>query len=44
LLEGNLWRQLAAKGYEYVKQVFVLDKAIDQHLAAYECLLNPVKL
>jgi glycosyltransferase involved in cell wall biosynthesis len=44
LLEGNLWRQLAAKGYEYVKQVFVLDKAIDQHLAAYECLLNPAKL
>jgi glycosyltransferase involved in cell wall biosynthesis len=43
LLEDNHWRQLAAKGYEYVKQVFALDIAIDQHLAAYECLINPTK-
>jgi glycosyltransferase involved in cell wall biosynthesis len=38
LLEDDLWRQCAARGFEYVKQVFALDKAIDQHLAIYESL------
>jgi glycosyltransferase involved in cell wall biosynthesis len=39
LLQGDCWRQLASEGYAYVRDVFALDKAIDQHLAVYEQLV-----
>jgi glycosyltransferase involved in cell wall biosynthesis len=40
LLKDNLWQKFAAAGYEYVKQVFSIEKAIDQHLAVYERLIS----
>jgi glycosyltransferase involved in cell wall biosynthesis len=40
LLKDDLWRQRAGKGYQFVRDVFAVDKAIDQHLAAYEQLLG----
>ncbi len=39
LLQGDRWRDLADQGYAYVKDVFSIDKAIDQHLAVYQQLL-----
>jgi glycosyltransferase involved in cell wall biosynthesis len=38
LLQGDLWRERSASGYEYVSEVFEIDKAIDRHLAVYERL------
>lgn len=40
LLENGFWRQQAAAGYQYAKDVFALDKAIDQHMTIYEELLR----
>jgi glycosyltransferase involved in cell wall biosynthesis len=40
LLEDDHWRGLAAKGYEYVRQTFALEHAIDQHLAVYDATLK----
>ncbi|MEW5871970.1 MAG: glycosyltransferase family 4 protein [Chloroflexota bacterium] len=36
LLDGDRWRELAQRGYEYVREVFSIDKAIDRHLAVYQ--------
>ena len=38
LLQNNAWEERAAQGYDYVCEVFALDKAIDQHLSVYERL------
>jgi glycosyltransferase involved in cell wall biosynthesis len=38
LLQNDLWRGLAAQGYEYVRQTFALERAIDRHLSIYERL------
>jgi len=40
LLSKNNWKQQAARGYEYVSEVFALEKAIDQHLRIYERLIS----
>jgi len=40
LLQGDLWRIQAKAGYEYVKRVFALDKAIGQHISIYERMLS----
>ena len=40
LLENNLWQHLGAKGYQYVREVFICDQAINQHLLAYKDLLG----
>ena len=44
LLQDNLWQKRANAGYEYVKQVFSLDKAIDQHLSVYQRLTSYQRL
>ena len=38
LLENDRWRGLAAAGYQYVRDTFSLENAIDRHLAVYEHL------
>lgn len=40
LLEGNRWRERGMRGYEYVKETFELNKAIDNHLTAYHEILR----
>lgn len=40
LLKNGLWRERGNRGYEYVKETFELDRAIDQHLAVYERVLK----
>lgn len=43
LLTGNLWRERAQDGYEYVKKVFNCATAIDRHLEEYRRLLMTPK-
>lgn len=43
LLEDDRWRGLAAKGYEYVRQTFALEHAIDRHLKIYKEILKDRK-
>ena len=38
LLQNDRWMQSAQSGYEYVRETFACDKAIDQHLTVYERL------
>jgi glycosyltransferase involved in cell wall biosynthesis len=38
LLHNNRWIQCAQRGYEFVRETFACDKAIDQHLTVYERL------
>ena len=40
LLEGDRWRELGERGRAYVREVFALDRAIDQHLHVYEQVLG----
>jgi glycosyltransferase involved in cell wall biosynthesis len=35
LLDGDRWRGLAERGYNYVRDTFALDRAIARHLAIY---------
>lgn len=35
LLEGNVWRERAERGHEYVRRVFGMQPAISQHIEAY---------
>lgn len=44
LLENDRWRQLATLGYNYVREVFALDKSIDRHLSIYEKLTGIPRL
>jgi len=39
LLEDHRWKQRGEAGYEYVKNTFHTDLAIDEHLQVYESLL-----
>lgn len=38
LLHNNYWQQQAQKGYEYVKETFAIEKAMDQHEDVYHKL------
>jgi glycosyltransferase involved in cell wall biosynthesis len=38
LLQNDRWVQCAQRGYDYVRETFDCDKAIDQHLTVYEGL------
>jgi glycosyltransferase involved in cell wall biosynthesis len=40
LLDSERWRERGNRGYEYVKQTFELDRAIDLHLDAYTRVLS----
>jgi len=40
LLRDDRWQQQASAGYEYVKQVFSLNRAIGHHLSVYENLIS----
>lgn len=39
LLEGDRWRALGERGFEYVRATFSTERAVDAHLAVYERLL-----
>jgi hypothetical protein len=41
LLSGNSWRERGERGHAYVQRVFGMERAIDEHIAAYERLVNP---
>lgn len=36
LLQDHRWEERAAKGRQYVSEVFAIDKAIDRHISIYE--------
>ncbi len=40
LLEQNRWVEKGFKGYEYVKETFELNKAVDKHIHVYEQMLK----
>lgn len=40
LLENDGWKQKGEKGYEYVKENYEFNKAIDMHISAYKRLLG----
>lgn len=40
LLEQNRWVEKGFKGYEYVKETFELNKAVDKHIHIYEQMLK----
>lgn len=40
LLEGDVWREKADKGFEYVKKTHELSLSIDQHIRIYSELLR----
>jgi glycosyltransferase involved in cell wall biosynthesis len=40
LLAGNRWQELGEKGYQYVKENYEGNIAIDRHLACYRALLD----
>jgi glycosyltransferase involved in cell wall biosynthesis len=40
LLENDNWRRCGQRGYEYVKETFEVERAIDLHLDAYRRLLS----
>ena len=40
LLEGDRWREKGEKGFEYVNEVHELNKVVNQHIRAYENLLE----
>lgn len=39
LLENQRWKERGELGYEYVKETFEINRAVDQHLAVYEQIL-----
>ncbi len=39
LLDGDAWRACGARGFEYVRDTFSTERAVDAHLAVYEQLL-----
>jgi glycosyltransferase involved in cell wall biosynthesis len=39
LLENQRWREQGERGYQYVKETFEVDWAIDQHIAVYKQIL-----
>jgi len=39
LLENQRWKERGERGYEYVKETFEINRAIDQHIAVYEQIL-----
>ena len=41
LLTENRWREKGELGYDYVKNNFELNSAIDKHLDIYNKILNP---
>lgn len=43
LLKDDLWMSSGQQGYEFVSEVFLCDKAIDQHLAIYNRILSSRK-
>jgi glycosyltransferase involved in cell wall biosynthesis len=43
LLKDDLWMSSGQQGYEFVSEVFMCDKAIDQHLAIYNRILSSRK-
>lgn len=40
LLQNDRWRQFAAQGLEYVRQVFSLEQSIERHLNIYQAMMN----
>jgi glycosyltransferase involved in cell wall biosynthesis len=40
LLDGDRWKTQAMKGYDYVKETFSLEKAMNQHEEVYHKLFN----
>jgi len=40
LLEENRWQEQGMLGYEYVREAYAVDKAIDQHLEFYKMLIS----
>jgi glycosyltransferase involved in cell wall biosynthesis len=40
LLEENRWQKLGNIGYEYVKKVYEMNNAIDQHIQVYNKLIE----
>jgi len=40
LISNDQWREKAKAGYEYVKEVFAVDKSIQLHIGNYEQLFN----
>jgi hypothetical protein len=43
LLRDNLWKERAQSGYDYVRNTFATDLAIDKHLEAYYFVLNKAR-
>jgi len=37
-LNNDAWRTVANEGYQYVRQTFSIDRAIDRHLDIYSSL------
>jgi len=44
LLTGDLWKELGEKGYDFVKQTFSLEAAIQEHIDLYQTLLRRQKV
>ncbi len=42
LLENDRWKSCGERGYQYVRNVFATDKAIDTHIEAYRNVLSSV--
>ncbi len=40
LLQDNKWKELGQKGYNYVNELFSLDKAMERHLNVYQSFTN----
>jgi glycosyltransferase involved in cell wall biosynthesis len=40
LLQDNKWKNLGQKGYNYVNELFSLDKAMEKHLDVYQSITN----
>jgi glycosyltransferase involved in cell wall biosynthesis len=43
LLENQKWKERGERGYEYVKETFEINRAIDQHITIYGKILNENK-
>ena len=42
LLSDERWKVLGERGHRYVSQIFAVEKAMEAHLEAYECVLREV--
>lgn len=40
LLENQRWKERGERGYEYVKETFEINRAIEKHIAVYHKVLN----